>query len=257
MTEGLIQYFRTICFVDIGIDQIQVIPKMQLVLILLWIKISQGLYLLKKRSSDDMTEDYSIINYYNSMHMDKSKEKAWGMLPVLTMDAKPTKRKNMKKYIADGKAVSKAVDDTRLDFSIHKDMIDVYDQSMYDAKFAPMVAVDGYEADDSDHEVELDEHDDAAVKMEDHEQDVGSDLEAMEESDQSDSESNDSESNDSDSSDSTSDSESDEDVEHEDEYYVGEHEYVYSYEWDDSDNQVTGSDYVYSYEWAWNDDLYN
>merc|ERR1712098_267490 len=39
-------------------------------------------------------------------------------------------------------------------------------------------------------------------------------------------------------------------------YYNGEEDYFYTYEWDDSAKQKTGEDYTYSYEWAYKPHLY-
>jgi len=254
---------------------------MQLILLLLSIKISQGLYLFRKRSSEDTTEDFSIINYYNSMHLDKHKEDEVPMLPMFAVDEddKPVKRKNLKKYISHGKkAALNAYDDTNLDLTHHEDMVEMYDDSMYKAKFAPVMTIDGYEADYSDDEgvdadleyVEGVEADYADVRevvegdydMEYYEQDdAGKESDVMNESDdESDSDSShsesdsseESESSDSDSSSSeSSDSDSsDDDYEDYENEYADQPDYVYTYEWDDSDKQNTGSDYVYSYEWA-------
>jgi len=264
---------------------------MQLILLLLSIKISQGLYLFRKRSSEDTTEDFSIINYYNSMHLDKHKEDEVPMLPMFAVDEddKPVKRKNLKKYISHGKkAALNAYDDTNLDLTHHEDMVEMYDDSMYKAKFAPVMTVDGYEADYSDDEgvdadlehaegvegdyvdvyevVEGDYYDMEHYEYEDAEKESDemneSDDESDSDSSDSDSSQSESDSSDSDSSQSESDSSdsdssdysdsdsSDDDHEYDEEEYADQPDYVYSYEWDDSDKQITGSDYVYSYEWA-------
>merc|ERR1711915_439256 len=39
-------------------------------------------------------------------------------------------------------------------------------------------------------------------------------------------------------------------------YYNGEEDYYYSYEWNDSARQETGEDYSYSYEWEYKPELH-
>jgi len=269
---------------------------MQLVLLLLFIKAAQGLYLGRKKSESMNEDDVSILHTYNAVAYTKSEEDDLPMLPfhLEEKDSKPTKRKNLKKMISKGKlGATKAGESSSYDL-YDMEMIGSSD-STYGAKFVPVAPVDGYEA-----EAEEDSETEAVSAMEDIEE--GSDEEVAEglededsenqvaegsedegnedeegsedesegsdSSDSSDSSSDsDSSSSDSDSSSSDSDSSSSDssssssssssDSEDEDkvpDYYNGESDYVYTYEWDDTDKQVTGSDYEYSYEWAYKEE---
>jgi len=68
---------------------------MQLVLLLLWIKAAQGLYLGRKKSESMNEDDVSILHTYNAMVHTKSEDDDLPMLPfhVEEKDAKLAKRK--------------------------------------------------------------------------------------------------------------------------------------------------------------------
>jgi len=269
---------------------------MQLVLLLLWIKAAQGLYLGRKKSESMNEDDVSILHTYNAVAYTKSEEDDLPMLPfhLEEKDSKPTKRKNLKKMISKGKlGATKAGESSSYDL-YDMEMIGSSD-STYGAKFVPVAPVDGYEAEaEEDSETEdvsaiedIEEGSDEEVaeglEDEDSENQVaeGSEDEGNEDeegsedesegsdssdssdsssdsdssSSDSDSSSSDSDSSSSDSSSSSSSSSSDsEDEEKVPDYYNGESDYVYTYEWDDTDKQVTGSDYEYSYEWAYKEE---
>jgi len=274
---------------------------MQLVLLLLFIKAAQGLYLGRKKSESMNEDDVSILHTYNAVAYTKSEEDDLPMLPfhLEEKDSKPTKRKNLKKMISKGKlGATKAGESSSYDL-YDMEMIGSSD-STYGAKFVPVAPVDGYEA-----EAEEDSETEAVSAMEDIEE--GSDEEVAEglededsenqvaegsedegnedeegsedesegsdssdssdsssdsdsSSSDSDSSSSDSDSSSSDSSSSSSDSSSSssssdsQDDEKVPDYYNGESDYVYTYEWDDTDKQVTGSDYEYSYKWAYKEE---
>merc|ERR1711973_734976 len=203
------------------------------------------------------------------------------MLPfhMEEIDSKPTKRKNLKKMISKGK-LGAAMAGESSSYDLHgMEMMESSD-STFGAKFVPIAPVDGYEAEDDSEtedvsamedieedsyeevaegsdETEEDSENEVAEGSEDEEgseDDEGSEgeSEGSDSSDSSDSSSSDSDSSSSDSSSSSSSSSSDsEDEEKVPDYYNGESDYVYTYEWDDTDKQVTGSDYEYSYEWAY------
>jgi len=292
---------------------------MQLVLLLLWIKAAQGLYLGRKKS-ESLGEDVSILHTYNAVVHGKSKDE----LPVLPFSveekaAKPTKRKNLKKIISKGKVKAETAGKSP-SYNLHGMETTDFGDSTFGAKFVPKASVDGYEGeaeseqesladvtamediedsdekensdkevaegsedegseDDSDEEegsdnevaegseedYEEEEHDNEVAEgseegSEDEEDaEEGSEDESEDSSDSSSSDSSSSESSSSDSDSSSSDSSSSsssssssdsEDDEKVPDYYNGEPDYVYTYEWDDTDKQVTGSDYEYTYEWA-------
>lgn len=236
-----------------------------------------------------MNEDYSLIHSYNLLETRRSNSKdkvpPISMIQIEDKDAKSTKRLNMKKMIAKGKMSTKiAVDMSSLDVpKMKEESMTVVEDDADNAKFVTIVATDGYEAEteadgsDSDCEEVLevaeDKQEDSGEmikKMED--KDDGSDKEVMEDSedessDESDSSSDSDSSSESDSSDSDSssgsesssdssdDSEDDDASEDEAEfvpdYYNGEPDYHYTYEWDDSEKQETGEDYVYTYQWTY------
>merc|ERR1712240_94189 len=252
---------------------------MQLVLLLLWIKAAQGLYLGRKKSESMNEDDVSILQNYNAVAHFKSEEDDLSMLPfhMEEKDSKPTKRKNLKKMISKGKlGAVKAGESSSYD--LHGMEIMGSSDTTFGAKFVPIAPVDGYEAEDdsetedvsvmedaeedSDEEVakgsdeiEEDSENEVAEGSEDEssEDEEGSEgeSEGSDSSDSSDSSSSDSDSSSSDSDSSSSDSEGEEKVP---DYYNGESDYVYTYEWDDTDKQVTGSDYEYSYEWAYKEE---
>jgi len=272
---------------------------MQLVLLLLWIKAAQGLYLGRKKSESMNEDDLSILHTYNSIVNTKSEDEDLPMLPfhMEEKDAKPTKRKNLKKMISKGK-LGAAMAGESSSYDVHgMEMMDSGD-STFGAKFVPIAQVDGYEAEaeqdsetediDEDSGVEEDSDKEVAEGSKDEAEENDSETEVAEGSDEgsedeegsegesegsdssdssdsssdsdssssdSDSSSSDSDSSSSDSSSSSSSSSSDsEDDEKVPDYYNGESDYVYTYEWDDTDKQVTGSDYEYSYEWAYKEE---
>merc|ERR1712240_389095 len=249
---------------------------MQLVLLLLWIKAAQGLYLGRKKSESMNEDDVSLLQNYNAVAHFKSEEDDLSMLPfhMEEKDSKPTKRKNLKKMISKGKlGAVKAGESSSYD--LHGMEIMGSSDTTFGAKFVPIAPVDGYEAeDDSETEdvsvMENAEEDSEVVAKgsdemeEDSENEVaeGSESEGSDSSDSSDSSSSDSDSSSSDSDSSSSDSSSSssssssdsEDEEKVPDYYNGESDYVYTYEWDDTDKQVTGFDYEYSYEWAYKEE---
>jgi len=277
---------------------------MQLVLLLLWIKAAQGLYLGRKKSESMNEDDLSILHTYNAIAHIKSEDDDLPMLPfhMEEKDAKLTKRKNVKKMISKGK-LGAAMAGESLSYDVHgMEMMDSGD-STFGAKFIPIAPVDGYEAEaEQDSETEdvssMEDIEDSDVEeVSDKEVAEGSEDEAEENdsetevaegsgegsedeegsegesegsdssdssdsssdsdssSSDSDSSSSDSDSSSSDSSSSSSSSSSDsEDDEKVPDYYNGESDYVYTYEWDDTDKQVTGSDYEYSYEWAYKEE---
>merc|ERR1711917_31020 len=252
---------------------------MQLVLLLLWIKAAQGLYLGRKKSESMNEDDVSLLQNYNAVAHFKFEEDDLSMLPfhVEEKDSKPTKRKNLKKMISKGKlGAVKAGESSSYD--LHGMEIMGSSDTTFGAKFVPIAPVDGYEAEDDSETEDVSVMEDAEEDseevakgsdemVEDSENEVaeGSEDEGSEDeegsegesegsdsSDSSDSSSSDSDSSSSDSSSSSSSSSSDsEDEEKVPDYYNGESDYVYTYEWDDTDKQVTGSDYEYSYEWAY------
>jgi len=266
---------------------------MQLVLLLLCIKAAQGLYLGRKKSESMNEDDVSIIHTYKAVAYTKSEEDDLSMLPFYMeeKDSKPTKRKNLKKMISKGKLGAAMAGDSS-SHDIHGMEIMESRDSTFGAKFVPIVPVDGYEAEDDSEtedvsamedfeedseevaegsdETEEDSENEVAEGSEDEEgsEEEGSEGES-EGSDSSDSSSSDSDSSSSDSDSSSSDSDSSssdssssssssssdsEDEEKVPDYYNGESDYVYTYEWDDTDKQVTGSDYEYSYEWAYKEE---
>jgi len=257
---------------------------MQLVLLLLWIKAAQGLYLGRKKSESMNEDDVSILQNYNAVAYFKSEEDDLPMLPfhMEEKDSKPTKRKNLKKMISKGKLGAATAGESS-SYDIHgMEMMESSD-STFGAKFVPIAPVNGYEAEDDSEtedvtamddieedsyeevaegsdETEEDSENEVAEGSEDEEgseDDEGSEgeSEGSDSSDSSDSSSSDSDSSSSDSSSSSSSSSSDsEDEEKVPDYYNGESDYVYTYEWDDTDKQVTGSDYEYSYEWAYKEE---
>merc|ERR1711917_4922 len=259
---------------------------MQLVLLLLWIKAAQGLYLGRKKSESMNEDDVSLLQNYNAVAHFKFEEDDLSMLPfhVEEKDSKPTKRKNLKKMISKGKlGAVKAGESSSYD--LHGMEIMGSSDTTFGAKFVPIAPVDGYEAEDDSETEDVSVMEDAEEDseevakgsdemVEDSENEVaeGSEDEGSEDeegsegesegsdsSDSSDSSSSDSDSSSSDSDSSSSDSSSSssssssdsEDEEKVPDYYNGESDYVYTYEWDDTDKQVTGSDYEYSYEWAY------
>jgi len=265
---------------------------MQLVLLLLWIKAAQGLYLGRKKSESMNEDDVSILHTYNAVAYIKSEEDDLPVLPfhLEEKDSKPTKQKNLKKMISKGKlGATKAGQPSSYDLE-DLEMMGSSD-STFGAKFVPVTPVDGYEAEaeedsetedmsamedseeeGSEDEAEEDSENEVAEGTEDEEgsEDEGSEGESEDSdssdssdsssdsdssSSDSDSSSSDSDSSSSDSSSSSSSSSSDsEDEEKVPDYYNGESDYVYTYEWDDTDKQVTGSDYEYSYEWAYKEE---
>jgi len=277
---------------------------MQLVLLLLWIKAAQGLYLGRKKSESMNEDDVSILHTYNAMVHTKSEDEDLSMLPfhMEENDAKPTKRKNLKKMISKGK-LGAAMAGESSSYDVHGMEMMVSGDSTFGAKFVPIAPVDGYEAeaeqdsetedvssmeDIEDSDVEEVSDKEVAEGSEDEAEENDSETEVAEGSDEgsedeegsegesegsdssdssdsssdsdssstdSDSSSSDSDSSSSDSSSSSSSSSSDsEDDEKVPDYYNGESDYVYTYEWDDTDKQVTGSDYEYSYEWAYKEE---
>jgi len=271
---------------------------MQLVLLLLWIKAAQGLYLGRKKSESMNEDDVSILQNYNAVAYIKSEEDDLSMLPfhMEEKDSKPTKRKNLKKMISKGK-LGAAMAGESSSYDLHGMEIMESSDSTFGAKFVPIAPVDGYEAEDDSEtedvsamddieedsyeevaegsdETEEDSENEVAEGSEDEEgseDDEGSEgeSEGSDSSDSSDSSSSDSDSSSSDSDSSSSDSDSSssdssssssssssdsEDEEKVPDYYNGESDYVYTYEWDDTDKQVTGSDYEYSYEWAYKEE---
>merc|ERR1712240_17538 len=147
---------------------------MQLVLLLLWIKAAQGLYLGRKKSESMNEDDVSILHTYNAVAYTKSEEDDLPMLPFHReeKDSKPTKRKNLKKMISKGKlGATKAGESSSYDLAI-VEMMGSSD-STYGAKFVPVAPVDGYEA-----EAEEDSETEAVSTMEDIEE--GSDEEVAE-----------------------------------------------------------------------------
>jgi len=277
---------------------------MQLVLLLLWIKAAQGLYLGRKKSESMNEDDVSILQNYNAVAYFKSEEDDLSMLPfhMEEKDSKPTKRKNLKKMISKGK-LGAAMAGESSSYDVHGMEMMVSGDSTFGAKFVPIAPVDGYEAeaeqdseiedvsameDIEDSDVEEDSDKQVAEGSEDEAEEIDSETEVAEGSDEgsedeegsegesegsdssdssdsssdsdssssdSDSSSSDSDSSSSDSSGSSSSSSSDsEDDEKVPDYYNGESDYVYTYEWDDTDKQVTGSDYEYSYEWAYKEE---
>merc|ERR1711951_44776 len=209
---------------------------MQLVLLLLWIKAAQGLYLGRKKSESMNEDDVSILQNYNAVAHFKSEEDDLSMLPFYMeeKDSKPTKQKNLKKMISKGKlGAVKAGESSSYD--LHGMEIMGSSDTTFGAKFVPIAPVDGYEAeDDSETEdvsvmedAEEDSDDEVAKgsdEMEDSENEVaeGSEDEGSEDeegsegesegsdsSDSSDSSSSDSDSSSSDSSSSSSSSSSD------------------------------------------------
>merc|ERR1711951_97991 len=128
---------------------------MQLVLLLLWIKAAQGLYLGRKKSESMNEDDVSILQNYNAVAHFKSEEDDLSMLPfqIEEKDSKPTQRKNLKKMISKGKlGAVKAGESSSYD--LHGMEIMASSDTTFGAKFVPIAPVDGYEAeDDSDEEV--------------------------------------------------------------------------------------------------------
>merc|ERR1711917_38603 len=172
----------------------------QLVLLLLFIKAAQGLYLGRKKSESMNEDDVSILHNYNAVAYFKSEEDDLPMLPfhMEEKDSKPTKRKNLKKMISKGK-LGAAMAGESSSYDLHgMEMMESSD-STFGAKFVPIAPVDGYEAEeDSENEVAEGSEDEEGS-----EDDEGSEGES-EGSDSSDS--SDSSSSDSDSSSSDSDS---------------------------------------------------
>merc|ERR1712240_953109 len=183
---------------------------MQLVLLLLWIKAAQGLYLGRKKSESMNEDDVSILHTYNAVAYTKSEEDDLPMLPfhLEEKDSKPTKRKNLKKMISKGKlGATKAGESSSYDLAIVELMGS--SDSTYGAKFVPVAPVDGYEA-----EAEEDSETEAVSAMEDIEEGSdeevaeGSEDEAEEDSENEGSEGESEGSDSSDSSESSSDSDS-------------------------------------------------
>merc|ERR1711917_149047 len=241
---------------------------MQLVLLLLWIKAAQGLYLGRKKSESMNEDDVSLLQNYNAVAHFKFEEDDLSMLPfhVEEKDSKPTKRKNLKKMISKGKLVAVKAGESS-SYDLHGMEIMGSSDTTFGAKFVPIAPVDGYEAEDDseteDVSVMEDAEEDSENEVAEGSEDEGSEdeegsegeSEGSDSSDSSDSSSSDSDSSSSDSSSSSSSSSSDsEDEEKVPDYYNGESDYVYTYEWDDTDKQVTGSDYEYSYEWAYKEE---
>merc|ERR1712240_698672 len=136
---------------------------MQLVLLLLWIKAAQGLYLGRKKSESMNEDDVSILHTYNAMVHTKSEDDDLPMLPfhVEEKDAKLTKRKNLKKIISKGK-LGAAMAGESSSYDVHgMEMMDSGD-STFGAKFIPIAPVDGYEA-----EAEQDSETEDVSSMED------------------------------------------------------------------------------------------
>merc|ERR1712240_357285 len=122
---------------------------MQLVLLLLWIKAAQGLYLGRKKSESMNEDDVSILQNYNAVAHFKSEEDDLSMLPfhMEEKDSKPTKRKNLKKMISKGKlGAVKAGESSSYD--LHGMEIMGSSDTTFGAKFVPIAPVDGYEAED-------------------------------------------------------------------------------------------------------------
>jgi len=67
---------------------------MQLVLLLLWIKAAQGLYLGRKKSESMNEDDVSILQNYNAVAYIKSEEDDFLMLPfhMEEKDSQPSER---------------------------------------------------------------------------------------------------------------------------------------------------------------------
>merc|ERR1711951_142654 len=208
---------------------------MQLVLLLLWIKAAQGLYLGRKKSESMNEDDVSILQNYNAVAHFKSEEDDLSMLPfqIEEKDSKPTQRKNLKKMISKGKlGAVKAGESSSYD--LYGMEIMGSSDTTFGAKFVPIAPVDGYEAEDdsetedvsvmedaeedSDEEVakgsdemEEDSENEVAEGSEDEgSEDEGSEgeSEGSDSSDSSDSSSSDSDSSSSDSDSSSSDSDS-------------------------------------------------
>merc|ERR1712240_971308 len=117
---------------------------MQLVLLLLWIKAAQGLYLGRKKS-ESLGEDVSVLHTYNAVVHGKSKDE----LPVLPFSvqekaAKPTKRKNLKKIISKGKVKAETAGKSP-SYNLHGMETNDSGDSTFGAKFVPKAPVDGYE----------------------------------------------------------------------------------------------------------------
>merc|ERR1712240_20776 len=122
---------------------------MQLVLLLLWIKAAQGLYLGRKKSESMNEDDVSILQNYNVVAYIKSEEDDLSMLPfhMEEKDSKPTKRKNLKKMISKGK-LGAAMASESSSYDIHGMEIMESSDSTFGTKFVPIAPVDGYEAED-------------------------------------------------------------------------------------------------------------
>merc|ERR1712240_252007 len=216
---------------------------MQLVLLLLWIKAAQGLYLGRKKSESMNEDDVSILQNYNAVAHFKSEEDDLSMLPfhMEEKDSKPTKRKNLKKMISKGKlGAVKAGESSSYD--LHGMEIMGSSDTTLGAKFVPIALVDGYEAeDDSETEdvsvmedAEEDSDEEVAKGSDEMEEGSEGESEGSDSSDSSDSSSSDSDSSSSDSDSSSSDSSSSssssssdsEDEEKVPDYYNGESDYV-------------------------------
>merc|ERR1711917_136482 len=121
----------------------------QLVLLLLFIKAAQGLYLGRKKSESMNEDDVSILQNYNAVAYIKSEEDDLSMLPFYMeeKDSKPTKRKNLKKMISKGK-LGAAMASESSSYDIHGMEMMGSSDSTFGAKFVPIAPVDGYEAED-------------------------------------------------------------------------------------------------------------
>merc|ERR1711951_70108 len=170
---------------------------MQLVLLLLWIKAAQGLYLGRKKSESMNEDDVSILQNYNAVAHFKSEEDDLSMLPFYMeeKDSKPTKQKNLKKMISKGKlGAVKAGESSSYD--LHGMEIMGSSDTTFGAKFVPIAPVDGYEAEDDS------ETEDVSV-MEDAEEDSDDEVAEGLEDEGSEDEGSEGESEGSDSSDSS------------------------------------------------------
>merc|ERR1712240_312798 len=187
---------------------------MQLVLLLLWIKAAQGLYLGRKKSESMNEDDVSILQNYNAVAHFKSEEDDLSMLPfhMEEKDSKPTKRKNLKKMISKGKlGAVKAGESSSYD--LHGMEIMGSSDTTFGAKFVPIAPVDGYEAeDDSETEdvsvmddIEEDSYEEVAEGSDETEEDSENEVaEGSEDEEGSEEEGSEGESEGSDSSDSSS-----------------------------------------------------
>jgi len=117
---------------------------MQLVLLLLWIKAAQGLYLGRKKSESMNEDDVPILHTYKAVAYTKSEEDDLSMLSfhIEEKDSKPTKRKNLKKMISKGKLGAAMAGDSS-SYDVHGMEIMESRDSTFGAKFVPIAPVDG------------------------------------------------------------------------------------------------------------------